>query len=106
MASGSCDLPNPWMRQNTTALDPRFKNLKCCPKSERDEVWSMLSEILKEQDSDAETTEPEPPKKKINLLLVASDSDDENKHALVCSALDRYPTEPIISMDTCPLEWC
>ncbi|XP_053897861.1 talin-2 isoform X3 [Malaclemys terrapin pileata] len=30
-----------------TALDPTFKNLKCCPKSERDEVWSMLSEVFK-----------------------------------------------------------
>ncbi|XP_053888523.1 single-stranded DNA-binding protein 2 isoform X2 [Malaclemys terrapin pileata] len=59
-----------------TALNPRLKNLKCFPKSERDEVWSMLSEVLKEQHSDAETTEPEPPKKKINLLLVASDSDE------------------------------
>ncbi|XP_065406227.1 single-stranded DNA-binding protein 2 isoform X2 [Chrysemys picta bellii] len=59
-----------------TALDPRLKNLKYRPKSERDEVWSMLSEVLKEQHSDTETTEPEPLKKKINLLLVASDSDE------------------------------
>ncbi|XP_048715960.2 putative ATP-dependent RNA helicase DDX59 isoform X1 [Caretta caretta] len=44
-----------------TALDPRFKNLKCLPKSERDGVWSMLSEVLKEQHSDAETSEPQPP---------------------------------------------
>ncbi|CAM4446158.1 unnamed protein product [Lepidochelys kempii] len=40
-----------------TALDPRFKNLKCLPKCENDEAWSMLSEVLKEQHSDAETTE-------------------------------------------------
>uniref|UniRef100_A0A8C3S380 Uncharacterized protein n=1 Tax=Chelydra serpentina TaxID=8475 RepID=A0A8C3S380_CHESE len=82
-----------------TALDPRFKNLKCLPKSERNEVWSLLSEVLKEQQSKVETTEPKPPKKKINLLLLASDSDDENEHASVCSALDRYRAEPIISMD-------
>ncbi|EMP32483.1 hypothetical protein UY3_10382 [Chelonia mydas] len=57
--------------------------------------------VLKEQlkRAVAETTEPEPPKKKINLLLVASDSDDENEHALVCSALDCYRAEPVISMD-------
>ncbi|CAM5084912.1 unnamed protein product [Eretmochelys imbricata] len=54
----------------------RFKNLKCLPKSERNKLWSMLSEVLKEQHSNAENTEPEPPKKKINLLLVASDSDN------------------------------
>ncbi|EMP25168.1 Ribonuclease T2 [Chelonia mydas] len=62
----------------------------------------MLSEVLKEQHSDAETTEPEPPKKKINLLLVASDSDNENEN--VCSALDCYLAEPVICMDTCPWE--
>ncbi|XP_077670940.1 malignant fibrous histiocytoma-amplified sequence 1 isoform X1 [Eretmochelys imbricata] len=28
-----------------TALNPRFKNLKCLPKSERAEVWSRLSEV-------------------------------------------------------------
>nr|XP_006110692.1 septin-2 isoform X2 [Pelodiscus sinensis]XP_014425111.1 septin-2 isoform X2 [Pelodiscus sinensis]XP_025036523.1 septin-2 isoform X2 [Pelodiscus sinensis] len=46
-----------------TALDPSFQNLKCLPKSEGDEVWNILSEVLKEQSSDAETRETEPPKK-------------------------------------------
>ncbi|KAM7145911.1 casein kinase I isoform 1-T1 [Macrochelys suwanniensis] len=87
------------------ALDPRFKNLKCLPKSERDKVWNMLSEVFKKQHSYLETTEPEPPKKKINLLLVASDSDVENEHASVCPPLDCYRAEPIISMEACPLEW-
>ncbi|XP_075779778.1 E3 SUMO-protein ligase ZBED1-like [Pelodiscus sinensis] len=88
-----------------TALDPRFKHLKCLPKSERDEVWDMLSEILKEQHSNAEITETEPPKKKINLSFIASVSDDENKHVSVCTALDRYRAESIISMEACPLQW-
>ncbi|CAM5086851.1 unnamed protein product [Natator depressus] len=87
-----------------TALNSTFKNLKCCPKSERDVVWSMLSEVLKDQHFNAETTELEPPEKKINLLLVASDSDDENEHVLVHSAMDSYRAE-LISMDACPLEW-
>ncbi|EMP38559.1 hypothetical protein UY3_04234 [Chelonia mydas] len=47
----------------------------------------MLSEVLKEQHSDAETTERKSPKKKINLLLVAC-----------------YQAEAVISMDACPLE--
>ncbi|EMP27880.1 hypothetical protein UY3_15008 [Chelonia mydas] len=71
---------------------------KCLPKSERDKVWNMFSEVLKEKYSDAETTEPEPPKEKINLLLVASDSDDENEHAMGCIALDRYQAELVINM--------
>uniref|UniRef100_A0A8C3ISR3 TBC1 domain family member 12 n=1 Tax=Chrysemys picta bellii TaxID=8478 RepID=A0A8C3ISR3_CHRPI len=89
----------------TTALNPRFKNLKCLPKSDRDEVWSMLSGVLKEQHLIAEITEPEPPKKKINLLVVASDSDDENEYASVSCALDCYRAEPVIGMDACFLEW-
>ncbi|XP_048721107.1 arf-GAP domain and FG repeat-containing protein 1 isoform X14 [Caretta caretta] len=73
-----------------TALDPRFKSLKWLPKSKSDEVWGMFSDVLKEQYSNAETTEPERPKKKVNLLRVTSDSDDENEHASVCSALDSF----------------
>ncbi|EMP42494.1 hypothetical protein UY3_00235 [Chelonia mydas] len=44
------------------------------------EAREEMPKVLKEQHSDVETIEPEPPKKKINLLLVASDSDDENEH--------------------------
>ncbi|XP_074847231.1 E3 SUMO-protein ligase ZBED1-like [Carettochelys insculpta] len=84
-----------------TALDPRFKHLKCLPKYERDEVWTMLSEILKEQSS----AETEQPKKKISLRFMASDSDDENEHVALHTALDRYRAEPILSMEACPLEW-
>ncbi|EMP38922.1 hypothetical protein UY3_03879 [Chelonia mydas] len=79
-----------------TAEDPERHRVECCknmnwlPKSERDEVWSMLSEVLKEQHSDAETTEFEPPKKKISILLVASDSDDEHEHTLDHTVLNRH----------------
>lgn len=52
-----------------------------------------------------ETTESKPPQKKISLLLVASDSDDENEGVSVCTALDHYKTEPISTMEACPLEW-
>ncbi|EMP41405.1 Eukaryotic translation initiation factor 4 gamma 3 [Chelonia mydas] len=60
-----------------------------------DDPGEGTSEVLKEQYSDGETTEPEPPKKKINLLLVAPASDDENEHASVRTALDRYRAEPV-----------
>ncbi|EMP23945.1 hypothetical protein UY3_19012 [Chelonia mydas] len=68
----------------------------------------MLSEVLKEQHSDAENTEPERSKEKINLLLMASDSDDENEHVSVCSALDRYQVESVIRVVelTELLHWC
>ena len=45
-------------------LNPKFKNQKCLPKSERDEMWSLLSEFLKEQHSSVETTEPNHQKRK------------------------------------------
>ncbi|EMP27113.1 hypothetical protein UY3_15798 [Chelonia mydas] len=49
-----------------------------------------LSEVLKEHQSNTETKEPEPPKKKINLLLVSSDLNDERERASVRTALDYY----------------
>ena len=51
-----------------------------------------------------ETTDPVPPKKKINLLLVASDSEDEVE-AADNACVDRYRAEPCTSMETCPLKW-
>ncbi|EMP24135.1 hypothetical protein UY3_18772 [Chelonia mydas] len=53
---------------------------------------SFRGEVLKEQHSDVEATEPKPPTKKINLLLVASDLDDDNEHASVRTVLDSYRT--------------
>uniref|UniRef100_A0A8C0GIS5 HORMA domain-containing protein 1 n=1 Tax=Chelonoidis abingdonii TaxID=106734 RepID=A0A8C0GIS5_CHEAB len=47
-------------------------------------VMDFTRYFLKEQHSEVETTEPEPPKKEINLLLMASDSDNKNEHAVFC----------------------
>lgn len=33
-----------------TALDSKFKNLKCIPKAERAEVWGTLDKMLKEEE--------------------------------------------------------
>jgi len=30
----------------STALDPRFKLLKCIPKEKRDEVWARLQQLV------------------------------------------------------------
>lgn len=38
-----------WLKL-ATALDPRFKDLKCLPRSERGEVWSSLTDLLKEKE--------------------------------------------------------
>uniref|UniRef100_H3A803 HAT C-terminal dimerisation domain-containing protein n=1 Tax=Latimeria chalumnae TaxID=7897 RepID=H3A803_LATCH len=98
-------------RKIATALDPRFKNLKCLPKSKREEVWKLilnltLSEVSKDQQPGAqEITEAEPPKKKMNLLLATSDSEDEHEGTHSASAaLDHYKAKLVISMEDCPLE--
>jgi hypothetical protein len=55
-----------WLK-NATALDPRFKDLKCLPRPERGEVWTLVSNLLKEErpaQQPDEATETEQLKKK------------------------------------------
>jgi hypothetical protein len=70
------DNSNLWWLKVATALDPRFKDLKCLPRTERREVWQKLSEMLKKREpapqTSGEEVEPEPPKKKTALLLMGS----------------------------------
>ncbi|XP_071754854.1 E3 SUMO-protein ligase ZBED1-like, partial [Centroberyx gerrardi] len=91
-----------WLKV-ATAVDPRFKDLKCLPRSEREEVWRLIKEETAQQPN-KETREPEPPKKKMSLLLVASDSEDEGE-AAADTSVDRYRAEPSISMEDYPLKW-
>lgn len=54
-------------------VDPRFKDLKCLPRSERDEVWRLINDLSAQQCNN-EARDQEPPKKKrMSLLLVACD---------------------------------
>uniref|UniRef100_A0A8C1L2T9 Uncharacterized protein n=1 Tax=Cyprinus carpio TaxID=7962 RepID=A0A8C1L2T9_CYPCA len=93
-----------WLKV-ATALDPRFKDLKCLPRSEREEVWKLIKEESAQQPEPRREPEPGPPKKKMHFLLAAaSDSDDEEDPASDTS-VDRYRGEPSISIDDCPLEW-
>lgn len=39
-----------WLKVST-ALDPRFKDLKCLPTAEREPVWAKLSELVKGEES-------------------------------------------------------
>ncbi|XP_071375757.1 E3 SUMO-protein ligase ZBED1-like [Centroberyx affinis] len=90
-----------WLKV-ATAVDPSFKDLQCLPRSEREEVWRLIKEETAQQ-ANKETREPEPPKKKMSLLLVASDSEDEGE-AAADTSVDRYRAEPSISMEVCPLK--
>ncbi|AWP19547.1 putative zinc finger BED domain-containing protein 1-like [Scophthalmus maximus] len=59
-----------WLKIST-ALDPRFKDLKCLHRSERAELWALFAGILKEMlpQQPVQTATSEPPQKKAALLV-------------------------------------
>ncbi|XP_036378789.1 uncharacterized protein LOC118773808 [Megalops cyprinoides] len=89
----------------TTALDPRFQDLKCLPKDERSEVWASVRNLVMgetpAQQPSAETTEKQPPKKRrMSVFLLSSsetDTDEEEESTEQC--LDRYKAEPKMDME-------
>lgn len=95
-----------WLKIST-ALDPRFKDLKCLHRSERAEVWALIAGIIKEEmpaQEPVQTMTSEPPQKKA-ALLVASESESDEEEDCIEKCLERYRAEPVISMEDCPLEW-
>uniref|UniRef100_A0AAV2KZQ0 HAT C-terminal dimerisation domain-containing protein n=1 Tax=Knipowitschia caucasica TaxID=637954 RepID=A0AAV2KZQ0_KNICA len=93
-----------WLKVATT-LDPRFKDLKCLPRAERELVWAKLSELVKGEETALQPLREEnsePPKKKTALLLMDSDSDSETPED---NAVERYKVEHSASLDQCPLKW-
>ncbi|XP_073696284.1 cytosolic phospholipase A2 gamma-like [Garra rufa] len=70
-----------WLKV-ATALDPRFKDLKCLPRAEREPVWAKLSELVKGEEPALQPLReenPQPPKKKTALLLIGSDSESDEE---------------------------
>lgn len=85
-----------------TVLDPRFKDLKCLARGEREKVWASL-EALQQQGKDS--TKKEPAKKKSRLLSPQSSDSDSDEEALCHRALSLYRAEATISEADCPLQW-
>ncbi|KAI4885628.1 hypothetical protein NFI96_024161, partial [Prochilodus magdalenae] len=91
-----------------TALEPRFKDLKCLPEDERSEIGALLHNLMMAempaQQPSAEATETRPPKKRrmSAFLLGSSDTDEEEKSIEQC--LDRYKSECKTDMEGCPLQ--
>ncbi|XP_063764699.1 E3 SUMO-protein ligase ZBED1-like [Eleginops maclovinus] len=89
----------------TTALDPRFKDLKCLPKDERSEVWASVRDLMMRetpaQQPAAETTEEPSPKKKrrMSILLCSSDSDTDDEEESIEHCLDCYKAEPKMDIE-------
>nr|XP_047126356.1 E3 SUMO-protein ligase ZBED1-like [Hydra vulgaris] len=92
-----------------TALDPRFKDLKCIPRVERGEVWVSITNLLKEQrviaDEPVEAAISKPSKRKFALLVASSESDSEQEKDSIENNVRRYKAEPTISTEACPLQW-
>lgn len=89
-----------WLKM-ATVLDPRFKDLKCLPREEREAVWKKLAELLQDGSIKA-SSEPtdEPPKKK-GLLCFSSDSDSDSDD-VGSNALSLYKAEQTISETRLP----
>lgn len=99
------NINNAWLKL-ATALDPRFKDLKSLPKSEREEVWTSLGGMLYEQSPRRSllTSQDGPPRKKIHLLQMGSDSESDEE-VQPDRDIHRYRAEPSISMEDCPMQW-
>ncbi|KAI7790272.1 putative zinc finger BED domain-containing protein 1-like [Triplophysa rosa] len=105
LASRQENTNNAWLKL-ATALDPRFKDLKSLPKSEREEVWTSLGGILYEQSPRRSllTSQDGPPRKKTQLLQMGSDSESDEE-VQPDRDIHRYRAEPSISMEDCPMQW-
>src|SRR5688572_6473223 len=91
-----------------TALDPRFKHLKCVAKENRDRVWMEVQKLVESimMRETADSTAPEPPRKRPRFYELSSDSEDESLMHQATNAkavLQRYRTEPNVDSDICPL---
>ena len=78
-----------------TAIDPRFKELKCIPKEERSEVWASARGLVTRQPPAVTTEEPSPKKRKMSIFLLgSSDTSDEEEsieHCLDWTATKQSP---------------
>lgn len=93
-----------WLKL-ATVLDPRFKDLKCLPREEREGVWSKLEELLQGESNKATSERRNEPPKTRGLLFFASDSDSDDSDDGPSHALSLYRAEHSISETDCPLKW-
>lgn len=94
-----------WLRI-VTVLDLRFKDLKGLHRPKRVEVWSSVHALLREGRSaqPEQSAKSEPPKKKA-ALIVASESDSDEKVESIEKCVERYRAKPAIGRKNCPLQW-
>ncbi|KAI4807792.1 hypothetical protein KUCAC02_027577 [Chaenocephalus aceratus] len=95
---------NAWLKI-VTALDPRFKDLKSLPKTDREAVWTTLGGMLRSPTRRSAHTEDGPPKKKMNILLQMGSDSESEEEVQPDRAIHRYRAEPTTSMEDCHLQW-
>lgn len=101
---------NHWLKL-ATALDPRFKKLKCLQKEDRDSVWSdmktKVAQLISGKQQEPDRSNTELPSKKAKLFDYSSDTDDETESTETDAsvAVERYKSEPEVDQDICPLQW-
>ncbi|XP_008189493.1 zinc finger BED domain-containing protein 1-like [Acyrthosiphon pisum] len=112
----------------SSALDPRFRELKFLSEEEKVTVWKQLENELKELITDPEIENEEelisesileneehfethsPPRKKLRSLMIDSDDDDEDDYSITQSPtmkqLEEYKNLKIkVPYDQDPLNW-
>lgn len=95
-----------WLRV-ATALDPRFKGLKCLSRADRAEVWRLISALLRERQRPAQPEQPATyePSKKRSALMFASESSSDEEEDYIEKCVERYRAEPTIDIEDCPQKW-
>ncbi|KAE9523138.1 hypothetical protein AGLY_016452 [Aphis glycines] len=112
----------------SSALDPRFRELKFLSEEEKETVWKQLENELKELITDPKIENEEelisesileneehfethsPPRKKLRSLMIDSDDDDEDDYSVTQSPtmkqLEEYKNLKIkVPYDQDPLNW-
>lgn len=87
-----------------TALDPRFKDLKCLPKDERSEVWASVRDLVMGK-THGHNNHPSRKKRRMSILLGSSDTDTDEEDESIEHCLHRSKAQPKMDMEGCPLQW-
>lgn len=92
-----------------TALDPRFKDLKCLHRLERAEVWASVSALLGEVrpvEPERPATSDLPSRRAALMMVLESESEEEEEEEdSTEKCVARYRAEPPIGMEDCPRQW-
>lgn len=104
------DITNIETLQIATALDPRYKNLKCLSEYSKNQTWSLIQQQISESSDNSDAniysineTICKPISKRIKLM--ESDSDSEEGFESAADELHRYKNEKKVAESVCPLQW-